>query len=97
MMRITVVSTMLAAVVGACAPVANPTVPGGGHSAEYTSAYMAGCDSGFTDAGRDGFQNAYQLDGKRFETDPEYHRGWSDGHAACFAAEHRPPSSMPGL
>jgi hypothetical protein len=97
MMRMIVASTMLAAVVGACAPVANPAVPGGGHSADYTSAYMAGCDSGFMDAGRDGFQNTFQKDGKLFETDPEYRLGWNDGHAACFAAEHRTPSSMPGL
>ncbi len=81
----------------ACAPVPNPTEPGGGRSADYTSAYMAGCNSGFMDAGRDGFQNAYQRDGERFETDPEYHRGWSDGHNACFAAEHRTPYALPGL
>ena len=66
MMRKVAVSTAIIGILGACAFVPNPAIPDPARSQEYRLAYMAGSDCGFTDAGRDGFQNAYQLDEKRF-------------------------------
>ncbi len=80
----------------ACTVVPNPAVPPAGLSAAYRSAYMEGCDSGFMDAGRDGFQSDYHRDDSRFVSDAQYHKGWQDGHDACFAAERRTPAGMPG-
>ena len=95
MMRKVAVSTAIMGIVGACAFVPNPAIPDPARSQEYRLAFMAGCDCGFTDAGRDGFQNAYQLDEKRFQSDPEYRNGWQDGYGACFAEQRRTPFSLP--
>jgi hypothetical protein len=79
-----------------CAAGPNPVVPAATLSGAYRSAYMEGCDSGFMDAGRDGFQTDYHRDDARFQSDPVYRKGWQDGHDACFAAERRTPAGMPG-
>ena len=96
MMRRVAVSTAIIGVLGSCAYVPNPAIPDPARSGEYQLAFMAGCDCGFTDAGRDGFQNAYQLDEKRFQSDSEYRNGWQDGYGACFAEQRRTPFSLPG-
>ena len=94
-MRKVAVSTAIMGILAACAFVPNPAIPDPARSQEYRLAYMAGCDCGFTDAGRDGFQNAYQLDEKRFQSDSEYRNGWQDGYGACFAEQRRTPFSLP--
>lgn len=95
--RTSALLTLAVGLVGACAGVSNPAVPPEGLPTAYHSAYMEGCDSGFMDAGRDGFQNDYHRDEARFQSDPEYHKGWQEGHDACFAAERRTPAGMPGV
>jgi hypothetical protein len=35
-------------------------------------------------------------DETRFQSDPEYHKGWQEGHDACFTTERRTPAGMPG-
>ena len=94
-MRKVAVSTAIIGILAACAFVPNPAIPDPARSQEYRLAFMAGCDCGFTDAGRDGFQNAYQLDEKRFQSDPEYRNGWQDGYHVCFAEQRRTPFSLP--
>jgi hypothetical protein len=95
MMPKVAVPTAIIGILGACAYVPNPAIPDPARSGEYQLAFMAGCDCGFTDAGRDGFQNAYQLDEKRFQSDSDYRNGWRDGYAACFAEQRRTPFSLP--
>ena len=95
MMRKVAGATAIMGILGACAYVSNPGFPDPARSQDYRLAYMAGCDCGFADAGRDGFQNAYQRDEKRFQSDPEYRNGWQDGYNACFAEQRRTPFSLP--
>jgi len=94
MVRKVAVSTAIIGILGASAYVPNSAVPNPARSQEYRLSYMAGCDSGFTDAGRDGYQNAYQLNEKLFQSDSEYRSGWQDGYGACFAEQRRTPFSL---
>jgi len=60
-------------------------------SAEFKRGYIDGCDSGYADANRPGYETVYYKDEKRFETDAEYRKGWIEGQKACYEAEHRFP------
>ena len=60
---------------------------GEGGPASYTVGRVHGCDSGFTDL--DMTVN-YFKDEARYRADPEYRRGWDDGHAQCYEEGLRP-------
>ena len=96
MTRKVAASAAIIGILEACAFVPNPAVPALAQPREYRLAFMAGCDSGYMDAGRDGYQNAYQLDHQLFQSNSEYRKGWQDGHEACFAEQRRTPFSIAG-
>ncbi len=82
----------LTLLVAACA---NPHIPQNS-SAAYAFGWSDGCDSGYTEAYRDGYSQRYAKDEARFESDAEYRSGWDDGYAVCYEDEWRMPYIMPG-
>ena len=81
----------LAGFAPACTPgLVNPQIPPPGTLA-LQDGYLAGCPSGFTDAGRDGYQQDYRKDAARYASNTEYRQGWDQGHAACYEEEKRHP------
>jgi hypothetical protein len=83
--------TLLAACTG---NLVNPQVPPPGSSPGFQDGYVDGCLSGFTDAGRDGYQLRARKDVKRYRQDPEYKNGFDKGYHACFEEEKRTPKMM---
>ncbi len=84
----------LATVLGACsAGLVNPEIPPPG-SAAFQQGYLDGCASGFTDAGRDGYETNYRKDEARFPAEAEYRDGWLKGHDACYEQERREPKNI---
>lgn len=81
---------LAAGLLGACG---NPLPPPG--TPLYQSGWGAGCDSGYTDAGRDGYSQNYRK-GAEYGTDPEYKRGWDEGYKYCFDREQRMPWMLGG-
>jgi hypothetical protein len=80
----------------ACTPgMVNPEVPPPG-SPTFQDGYLNGCASGFSDAGRPGYQTSYVKDEKRYASDADYRKGWDDGYHACFEEQTRTPKTLPG-
>ena len=73
----------------------NPQVPPPGTPA-FQEGYLHGCTSGFSDAGRDGYQTSYVKNEKRYVSEDDYRNGWDKGHAACYEEERRHPRMLPG-
>jgi len=88
-----VLMTGLAAVVAACL---NPALPPG-TTRQYADGYRDGCDSGYSDAARDGYFLAYYKNQARYDSDADYRDGWDKAYAACYDEEYRTPYMMPGL
>lgn len=83
----------LAWLVAACATdLRNPQVPPPG-SESFVEGYLNGCPSGFADAGREGAEQSYVKDAKRYATEPDYRSGWDAGHLACYEEERRHPKT----
>ena len=89
----------LAGLLGACSamtpPAANPQVPPPGPEA-FRAGYVDGCQTGFGEAGREGYQSVIREDPRRYSGDAEYKRGFDRGRAACYAEEQRHPKVSPG-
>ncbi len=84
----------LATALGACsAGLVNPQIPPPG-SAMFEQGYLDGCASGFTDAGRDGYETNYRKDEARFAAEADYRDGWWKGHDACYEQERREPKTL---
>ncbi|MFO0998531.1 MAG: hypothetical protein U1F33_17820 [Alphaproteobacteria bacterium] len=62
----------------------------------YNAGYTDGCVTGFSDAGKPGFESVYRRDDKRFIADAEYQRGWTEGEKSCYTAEMNFPT-MSGM
>lgn len=73
----------------------NPQIPPPG-SPDFEESYLHGCNSGFTDAGRDGYEQDYRKDAMRYTREPDYKQGWDQGYAACFEEEKRHPKVIGG-
>lgn len=85
---------VLAAPVMACtATLVNPRIPPPG-TPDFRDGYFAGCPSGYADAGRDGYEQAYRKDPARYATEPDYRQGWDHGHNACYEDEKRHPRNI---
>ena len=85
-------SLALAVTVGACeAALVKPLVPPPGSSPAFEDGYIDGCLTGFSDAGRDGYELSGQKDARRFVDDAEYRGGFQQGYGACFEEEKRHP------
>jgi hypothetical protein len=81
----------LGILLGACAAgPPGPDVPPAGPEA-FQIGYLDGCASGYTDANRPGYETRYRKDARRYAADPDYHRGWDQGHRICYAHEIRFP------
>lgn len=79
---------------GACTTgLVNPQIPPPGSPA-FEEGYLDGCNSGFRDAGRDGYEQNYRKDVTRYGREPDYKQGWDQGHAACFVEEKRHPKVL---
>jgi hypothetical protein len=79
---------------GACdTTLVNPQVPPPG-SESYRDGYLNGCSSGFADAGRDGYQTDYYKDESRYANEPDYRKGWNEGHVACYEEDIRHPKRV---
>ncbi len=74
-----------AGALSACAPAGPP------ESAAYRLGWTQGCDSGYEDAGRQGYIILFGRDAARYETDGEYRKGWDQAHAECYDEEQRAP------
>ena len=72
----------------------NPQVPPPG-SPIFQDGYLNGCTSGFSDAGRDGYETDYFRDDVRYASEGDYRKGWDDGYGACFEEEKRTPKMLP--
>jgi hypothetical protein len=84
----------LAALLGACASnLVNPQVPPPG-SPDFQLGYINGCNSGFTDAGWDGWEAMYAKDAQLYANNPEYRKGWDQGHQACYVEGISYPRSI---
>ena len=84
----------VAGILAACASgLVNPQIPPPG-SLAFRDGYVDGCPSGFRDANRDGYEQAYRKADTRYTREPDYKSGWDQGHAACFAEEQRHPKSI---
>jgi len=88
---LTTLATALVATTSCAAPLVNPTVPPADAGPEFKEGYLDGCASGFADAGREGMQQDWRRDERRFAADAEYQRGWQSGHGACYEEERRHP------
>ena len=78
----------------ACASgLVNPQIPPPGTPA-FEEGYVDGCYSGFTDAGRDGYEQAYRKDTVRYAREPDYKKGWDQAYQACFEEEKRHPKVL---
>jgi hypothetical protein len=73
---------------GLCGGCASDRTPG---SEALKEGYFHGCRSGFSDAGREGYENKYVKDIQRYASDAEYRSGWDKGHNACYEEERRAP------
>ncbi len=80
---------------GCSAGLVNPDIPPPGPP-DFQLGYLDGCASGYTDANRPGYQLEYRKDDRRYAADPAYHRGWDQGHDACYAEEIRVPHMCAG-
>ena len=58
----------------------------------YRVGYTDGCVTGFSDAGKPGFESVYRRDDKRFTSDTDYERGWNEGEKSCYTAEMNFPT-----
>ena len=81
-------------VVGCMPDGVNPKIPPSGTPA-FRDGYLAGCPSGFTDAGRDGYQQDLRKDAARYAGEADYRQGWDQGHEACYEEEKRHPKHIP--
>ena len=88
------VPVALAALALLAAACVNPYIPQDS-SAAYAFGWGDGCDSGYSEAFRDGYTLAYRKDQARYESDAEYRGGWEDGYAVCYEDEWRMPYVMP--
>ncbi|HLI10592.1 MAG TPA: hypothetical protein VKY65_03240 [Alphaproteobacteria bacterium] len=87
----------LGATVAACdGRLVNSQIPPPG-SSTYQDAYLDGCGSGFSDAGRAGYGQDYRRDAARYRGDADYAKGWNDGYRACFEEEQRTPRMVPAF
>ena len=62
------------------------------HTAEYEMGYWDGCNTGYAEAGRPGYEAAAYKNLQRFATDEEYRHGWEDGEHVCYDREVRFPT-----
>lgn len=82
------------AILAACeSGMVNPQIPPPG-SLAFSGGYLDGCRSGFKDANRDGYEQAYRKDEGRYARESDYKSGWDEAHAACFEEEKRHPKVL---
>jgi len=80
----------VAGLLGACG---KPWPPPG--TPLYQNGWAAGCDSGYTEAGRDGYSRNYRK-GAEYGTESDYKQGWDEGYTYCYERERRTPWMMGG-
>lgn len=51
-----------------------------------------GCDTGYSDAGRPGYEAVFARNESLFSSNEDYKRGWIEGEKACYAAEMNFPT-----
>lgn len=51
-----------------------------------------GCDTGYSDAGRPGYEAVFARSESLFSSNEDYKRGWIEGEKACYAAEMNFPT-----
>lgn len=93
-LRFVVLGFIAGALAGCDGTLTNPQVPPPGSSRAFKDGYVDGCTSGFSDAGRDGYQTEGRKDVKRFAADAQYREGFKSGYAACFEEEKRHPKML---
>lgn len=57
-------------------------------SDSYQVGYAVGCQNGYQDGG---YQTNVPRDEDAFENDPDYRRGWLEGHAKCYEQQQLTP------
>lgn len=66
-------------------------------TAAYEIGYWDGCSTGYSQAGKPGYEAAARKDVQRFASDEEYRRGWESGDKDCYQKETRFPTMMFGV
>ena len=51
-----------------------------------------GCDTGYSDAGRPGYEAVFARNESLFSNNEDYKRGWIEGEKACYATEMNFPT-----
>ncbi len=51
-----------------------------------------GCDTGYSDAGRPGYEAVFARNESLFSGNEDYKRGWIEGEKTCYAAEMNFPT-----
>lgn len=87
MVRGLILVIALGAALGACR---NPMVPADASDA-YAKGWGHGCDTGYTEAGRETHQFAARKDNARYDAEAGYAEGWDEGYAFCYEEEQRSP------
>ncbi len=80
-----VMALAVAGPIAACAP-AGPY-----QAAAHSFGWGEGCDSGYSDASRDGYNLSYFRDHDRYGTDTKYREAWDDAYKECYDEEVRTP------
>jgi hypothetical protein len=58
----------------------------------YQLGQQDGCDTGYSDAGRPGYEAVFARDDSLFSGNEDYRRGWIEAEKACYAAEMNFPT-----
>lgn len=51
-----------------------------------------GCDTGYSDAGRPGYEAVFARNDDLFSGNEDYRRGWTEAEKACYTAEMNAPT-----
>src|SRR5262249_33850109 len=66
-------------------------------TAAYEMGYWDGCNTGYSQANKPGYEAAARKDVQRYAADAEYRDGWDAGDKACFEREQRFPTMTFGV
>ncbi|MFO0998532.1 MAG: hypothetical protein U1F33_17825 [Alphaproteobacteria bacterium] len=66
-------------------------------TAAYDIGYWDGCNTGYSQAGRPGYEASARKDVQRFASDEQYRLGWEKGDRECYDKELRFPTLTFGV
>lgn len=64
----------------------------GANLTPYQLGQRDGCDTGYSDAGRPGYEAVFARNESLFSSNEDYKRGWTEAEKACYAEEMNFPT-----